>query len=220
MSTEIDISNKKYGKLTAIKKAFYKKGKSYWVFRCDCGNEKIIIKDNVVKGQTKSCGCLQKEIAKITQLKNRAIHKKSRTRLYNVYSAIKARCYNKNVNNYNRYGGRGITVCDEWKNNFMSFYNWAIKNGYKENEKRGLCTIDRIDNNGNYCPENCRFVNNTIQARNTRKNHNITINNETKTLTEWIHIYKICQSTFFNRKKKGFSDIEALTKPVNKTKKN
>lgn len=126
---------------------------------------------------------------------------------------MKSRCYNKNNKKYKDYGGRGIKVCDKWKNNFIIFYNWSIENGYNNTAKRGECTIDRINNNGNYCPENCRWVNNKTQARNTRNNHNITINGKTKTLSEWVEVYPISISQFFCRKRKGMSDIEALTKP-------
>jgi len=113
-------------------------------------------------------------------------HLKSHTNLYNAWLGIKRRCYNPNDKSYSRWGGRGITVCDEWKNDFMSFYNWSIENGYED----GL-TIDRIDNNGNYEPSNCRWASQKEQANNRRSNIDITIGNATKTLKEWCEIFEL-----------------------------
>lgn len=110
-------------------------------------------------------------------------HKKCDTRLYCIFGAVKSRCYNKNNKRYKDYGGRGIAVCDEWKDDFMSFYNWAILNGYND-----TLTIDRIDVNGNYEPSNCRWVTPKQQARNRRSNRNYTINGETHCLKEWCEI--------------------------------
>ena len=113
------------------------------------------------RGHTKSCGCYQKRRMSDT-LKT---HELCKSKLYGVWTSIKSRTLNPKYKYYLDYGGRGITICEEWKNNFKSFYDWAMSNGYEEN--RGL-SIDRIDNDGNYCPENCRWTTQTIQTRNQR----------------------------------------------------
>ena len=126
-----------------------------------CGTEFKTMLHNVKRGTTKSCGCYQKRRTKEVNTK----HGLEATRLYNIWLKLKDRVLNPKNKNYNDYGGRGITICEEWKNDPIAFYNWAISNGYEEN--KGL-SIDRIDNDGNYCPENCRWTTKTIQGRNTR----------------------------------------------------
>ena len=134
----------------------------YGIYKCGfCGNEFKANTNNVVQGKTRSCGCLKEKISK--EGTNRK-HNLTNTRLYNIWKAIKNRVLNPKNKNYNDYGGRGITICEEWLD-VQNFYNWAISNGYEEN--KGL-SIDRIDNDGNYCPENCRWSTKSIQARNTR----------------------------------------------------
>ena len=134
----------------------------FGIYKCGyCGNE---FRTNIYKvknGNTKSCGCYQKRRTSESQKTHGLIG----TRLYDIWSKLKGRVLNPKNKSYNDYGGRGITICDEWKNDFISFYNWAISNGYEEN--KGL-SIDRIDNDGNYCPENCRWTTSIIQSRNQR----------------------------------------------------
>ena len=145
-----------------------KKKDRYGIYKCGfCGTEFKACTSNIKNGSTKSCGCYHKR--RVSE--SRKTHGLGSTRLYSTWSKLKDRVFNlKNVD-YINYGGRGITICDEWKNDFMSFYNWAMLNGYEEN--KGL-SIDRIDNDGNYCPENCRWVDRTIQSRNQRMQKNNT----------------------------------------------
>lgn len=134
-----------------------------------------------------------------------ARHNKCNTRLYSIWTSMKTRCYNSNHEAYARYGGRGIAVCDEWRNDFMSFYNWALSHGYND-----TLTIDRIDNNKGYEPNNCRWTTRKQQSRNLRNNKNITINGETRCLTEWCNILGLNYYTVWERLNYGWSVKKAL----------
>lgn len=134
-----------------------------------------------------------------------------RERLYAVWNMMKQRCGDPNNKSYKNYGGRGVSVCDAWKNSYKEFRDWALANGYDDNAETHKCTIDRIDNNGDYCPENCRFVSAKEQSRNTRRNRIITYNGETKTLAEWGEATGIYYLTIHYRIKNGWSIEDALT---------
>ena len=194
-----DLTGKKFGKLTVLHFAYIKNQKSYWLCQCKCGNQKIINGAVLSFGLVYSCGCAKKEAT--------ATHKKSDTKIYRVFISMKSRCYNPKSKAYKYYGARGIKICDEWLNNFMNFYNWAINNGYKE----GL-SIDRIDVNGNYSPDNCRWTTNKKQSRNTRRNVFITFNNETHCISEWAEIVGISKEVLKWRLKKWGTE-KALTTP-------
>lgn len=155
-----------------------------WLCRCECGNEKVVYGDNLRYGYTQSCGCLQKERASEANTKHHDVD----SRLYNVWSAIKRRCYQEYEPKYDRYGGRGIKMCDQWRDDYGAFMEWALENGYDYNAERGACTIDRIDNDGDYCPENCRWVSMKVQANNRGCNHKITYKGETHTIAEWSEL--------------------------------
>ena len=207
-----DITGQRFGRLIVIKKADnYGNGNYKWLCKCDCGNEKEIEKSSLIAGLTKSCGCLHNE-------GNRKTHGGKHTRLYHIWLNMKARCYNNNTKEYKYYGGRGITVCDEWKNDFKNFRDWSFDNGYMENVKRNECTIDRIDYNGNYEPSNCRWVDQKIQNRNSRHNKLITYNNETHCMSEWAEILNISYSCLKRRFRKNWEIEKALTTPVRVTK--
>lgn len=133
------------------------------------------------------------------------------TRIYRIWKNMKQRCYNPKNPRYNFYGKIGVKVCDEWKNNFISFYKWSIENGYQDN-----LTIDRIDVNGNYEPSNCRWITNKEQQFNKHVNHFITYNGETKTLTEWGMELGIDPNTLGTRLSRGWSIEKTLITPVKK----
>ncbi len=187
-----DLTGKRFGRLTVIGLDDKSSRKTYYVCRCDCGNIKTIRSDALTMGKTTSCGCKKKE--QDTFNLDRRTHNMSHTRLHNIWLGIKKRCYNTHDPRYHRYGGRGITVCDEWKSDFVSFYEWSLNNGYEDN-----LTIDRIDNNKGYYPENCRWVNDEIQCRNRETNINITIGNSTRTLIEWCEIFNLDYKTVHAR---------------------
>lgn len=208
-----NLIGQKFGRLTVVElDKFNKRSGVYWVCECDCGNINTVRSDSLTSGNTKSCGCLASE-QRIINGKSNAKHGMKGSKIYNSWQAIKKRCYNKKYENYNRYGGRGIKVCDEWLNDFVSFYNWSIENGYKED-----LTIDRIDNNGNYEPNNCRWVTTKIQNRNTSQNIIITFNNKTQCLTDWAKDLGMNRAVLNYRIKKGWSIEKAFTEPINKNK--
>lgn len=137
-------------------------------------------------------------------------HGLNETRIYKTWVRMKVRCYNQNHDRYKNYGGRGITVCDEWKNDFKKFYEWAMKNGYSDD-----LTIDRIDVNGNYEPSNCRWITNKEQCNNRRNNHFITYNGKTQTVSEWAEEIGLDYNTLLVRINRLHWDIEkALTTPL------
>lgn len=180
-----DISGQKFGQLTALYKLHnYHKTGSYWLCVCDCGNFTETYLGNLTSGKT---------------------HGKRNTRIYSIWCNMKARCYNKNHEHYKYYGERGIKLCDEWRNNFQTFYDWAIKNGYKDN-----LTIDRINVDGDYEPSNCRWANMKQQARNTRHNRYITIDGKTRCLSEWCEILSVSRHTVYSRLRIGQPIEKAL----------
>ena len=204
-----DLTGMRFGKLTAVRKCGINKYRNiYWECKCECGNT-VIVRGNELKSEnTKSCGCLIYERKNIK-------HGMRNTRLYCIWSGMKSRCYTKTNPAYNRYGGRGISMCEEWNRNFMAFYNWAMDNGYTE----GL-SIDRIDVNGNYEPYNCRWVTAKEQSDNKRCNILITIGNETLNLQQWCDKIGIKRSTVNTRVRMcGWSYERALTTPVREHKK-
>lgn len=272
MSKSVDITGKKFGKLTAIKldhvvckytpKGGIKCSRHFWFCKCECGNTKIVEKGNLIKGTVKSCGCLSvpdfkdivgKKYGTWTVLKFdhsmpkirangirsgfyhyylckcdcgniklirrdhlprikgkfcRCLNNVTSETLHTVWTSMKQRCLNPRNPAYFRYGARGITVYEEWKN-YFTFRNWAMANGYKDD-----LTIDRIDNNGNYEPYNCRWVDMKKQARNTRRNHLITYKGATHCISEWAEIIGMKADTLWARLKRGWSVEKSLLTPL------
>ena len=180
MSELKDLTGIKFGRLTVIERiGTNDRGEATWLCKCDCGKSKITYGSNLRKGRTKSCGCLNSDIARNRFLK----HGQRFTRLYDIWRNMRYRC--NDVHNKD-YGGRGISVCEEWDKSFLSFQEWAYKNGYSKN-----LTIDRIDNNGNYEPSNCRWATPKEQGNNKRNNLKIYFNGEIYTPSEYAQKYGV-----------------------------
>lgn len=192
-----DLTGQKFGRLTAVKFVGQSAEKrALWECLCDCGNTIIVPGKSLRTGNTKSCGCLNIETAtnRIVSLNHK--HGGSHSRLFKRWTGMLARCNNPHAVNYKDYGGRGIKVCEEWRS-FEAFRDWAMSAGFDEK-----LSIDRIDPNGDYCPENCRWVNASAQANNRRSTRKITFNGETKSLSEWARKYKKDPSNLHGRTEK------------------
>ena len=191
---KLDLTGQRFGRLVVIKEAGRSSdGRVRWLCKCDCGNYTSTPSTKTLRnGTCRSCGCIERERP------NKQTHGKSNTKLFAVWNAMKQRCYNPNNRSYKNYGGRGITVCQEWKEDFQTFYDWAIANGYK----KGL-EIDRIDVNGNYEPDNCRWTNSKKNNNNRRNNVKIKIGREEHTVAEWSEITGIPRSTILERFRSG-----------------
>lgn len=209
-----DLSGKKFGRLTALD--YFRKGnRIYWNCICECGNISKVQSSKLLSGAIISCGCYKEEHSKDIGEVNKT-HSKSNTRLYKIYQQMIARCYKEYSSKYSTYGARGINVCDEWlgENGFVNFYNWAMDNGYRDN-----LTIDRKDNNGNYCPQNCRWATAKEQANNTRSTVFLTYRGETKSASEWAEITGIRQGTLTRRKRDGWTDEQCIETKVGEKRK-
>ena len=193
------MDNKVFGRLTVIGEKSEKKH-IYWLCKCSCGNVKWIRKTRILSGQTKSCGCLRKEIKRT--------HGQCKTKLYRVWTSMRQRCNNPNNKRYKDYGGRGIKICDEW-NNFSNFFKWANEHGYHE----GL-SIDRIDNDKGYSPQNCRWATMLTQNNNTRHCRRITYHGETHTVAEWERKLNMKCGILEQRLLRGMTLSDALSTPV------
>lgn len=209
MGKYVDISGERFGKLVAVRKCNNKKGKRiYWECLCDCGNVIVISSNNLRSGHTKSCGCFALEMKK----KNATKHNMCKSRIYKEWNRMIDRCRNTKSVEAHRYVLRGITVCDEWKNSFETFMLWSLENGYDDN-----LSIDRIDNDKGYSPDNCRWVDRKTQCRNKSNNIVLEYNGEKKTLVEWAELLGIKYGTLHSRiYRDKLSAKEAFEKPLYK----
>lgn len=169
MAIKQDLKGQKFGRLTALYTVPNNNYRTRWHCVCDCGNTKDVLQQNLVNGHVRSCGCLHVErnkekLAVLNESMQRESHHETKTRLYHIWINMKSRCFDEKSTTFHHYGGRGITVCREWASSFLSFREWATANGYSDE-----LSIDRINVDGNYCPENCRWVSGSIQQFNKRK---------------------------------------------------
>lgn len=206
-----NIIGKRFGKLQVLREIGGEKGDTLFECLCDCGNM-TIEKWAALIGGKKSCGCLHRE----QLIKRNTTHGGTKDRLYHVWQDMKKRCYDVNAKGYENYGGRGITVCDEWRDSYNTFKEFMIENGYDENAKRGKCTIERIDVNGNYCPNNCRIITIQEQAYNKTNSHTEEYKGKVKTIAEWAAEYNVDYNLIFKRLKRGWSMEDALKRPKKK----
>ena len=188
-----DLSGMNFGKLTAVEQCGRSSdGRLLWMCVCACGNKTLVSSSHLLNGNTKSCGCL------VTK------HGKSKTRLYKIWDSMKYRCSDCVEPNY---GGKGITICSEWQDDFQAFYDWAMAHGYEDH-----LSIDRIDNSKGYSPDNCRWATVTEQNNNTQRNHYLTYNGKTQTISQWAEETGINREVLYSRiNKRKWSVERALT---------
>lgn len=189
MSRLIDLTGQRFGRLIVLGRTELEKtGQARWLCKCDCGNETVVQSYDLRSGNTQSCGCQRQENFTHTT------HGHSKKRVYAIWKGMKSRCYNKNRKAYKDYGGKGIAVCEEWRDDFEAFYVWAMSNGYSDD-----LSIDRIDSDGNYEPANCRWADGLTQANNKTNNDVIEFNGSAHTMAEWSKITGIKYATLYRR---------------------
>lgn len=203
----IDLTGQRFGRLTVVERAenyVAPNGRqaARWVCLCDCGNKTTVVGGDLRTGRTKSCGCFEQESR---YLSRNIIHGGFGTKLYNVWRGMKKRCYNPKNKFFKDYGGRGITVCDEWRDDFAKFRDWAMANGYRED-----LSIDRIDNDKGYSPDNCKWATREEQGNNKRSNRAFLVNGKKKTMAELCREYQKNRGKVEGRLKNGWTIEEAL----------
>jgi hypothetical protein len=198
----LSLDGQKFGRLTVVKRVENNKfGKSMWLCQCDCGGAKTVLGAKLMNGETKSCGCWRSEVVKIVN----KTHGQSYTALNNRYRAMIGRCHNPSHSSYAAYGGRGIKVCDRWRNSYQAFLD-------DMGEPPPGFTLDRIDNSKGYSPDNCRWASPKMQAANSSKVRVVSYNGKTANITDWAKHLGISTATLIERLKKWPID-EALTMP-------
>lgn len=201
----VDLTGKRFGRLTVKGRSENRHNATYWHCVCDCGKEVVVRGSSLKCGDSKSCGCLVREISKERNTK----HGGYGTRLYRIWDGMKARCRNPKAISYSNYGGKGIDVCPEW-NDFVVFREWAIEHGYKDN-----LTIDRIDSKKNYMPDNCRWVDMVTQENNKSSNKYVTYNGKTMSLSMWAKELHLSYNMLLKRIKRGWPFERAInTEPL------
>lgn len=203
-----DLTGKTFGRLSVSDENYLNGKKRMWLCKCECGNEKYIKAESLKNGRTNSCGCLYDE----TRGSSNKKHGLWASSLYWVFSMMKRRCFAKTDRSYKHYGGRGITICQEWLDDFKSFYDWSMANGYKI----GL-DIDRIENNGNYSPDNCRWTTRKVNQNNRRVSLRVEYNGKLCTMDELELMHGIPAQRISHRIKINKWPIErAISEPVQK----
>lgn len=203
MGTICNISGNRYGMLTAVEfVGLDRHRKARWKCRCDCGSETVVEMSSLKSGNTQSCGCLHRKRC----AERLSTHGRSKSPEYLSWIAMKARCGNPHHKDWKHYGGRGITVCIRWAESFEQFL------ADMGTQPAGKNTIERIDTNGNYCKENCRWASQKEQTRNKRNNRVLTHQGVTKTLAEWAEEIGVCQKRLSRRLRLGWSAQEVLDK--------
>ena len=203
-----DLTGERFGRWTVIEYAGRgKHGEVQYKCRCDCGTERVLRRTSLTSGNSKSCGCLSRDVAK----ERGTTHGDSKSRLYRIWAGIIQRCCNDRERyEWEKYGGRGITVCEEW-HKYEAFRDWALSSGYSDD-----LTIDRINVNGDYCPDNCRWATVYEQNNNKRTSKYISFNGETGTIREFADRYGLAYSCLYTRLKLGWSIEDALLIPSRK----
>ena len=207
MKEKMDLTGKQFGDWTVLYELPQEGYVRKWMCRCVCGVEKPVFQTNLTRKLSAGCGCR----ARAKTADTLRTHGKRYTRLYTVWCLMRYRCYNPQKAEYKNYGGRGIAVCDEWlgKDGFQNFWDWAYANGYDEDAEYGKCTLDRIDVNGNYCPENCRWVDMRIQAYNKRDTVRIDMGGEQLNLDEFCSEFNVPRRLAYERIRMGWTPTEA-----------
>lgn len=205
-----EMTRMKFGRLKPLRCIGLVDGRIVWECQCDCGGTVNVSQKSLSSGNTKSCGCMQKDFVSSI----RKTHGKSKSRLYILYKGIKERCQNPKNSSYKWYGAKGIGICKEWNEDFLKFEEWMLNNGYDETLPRGVQTIDRIDFNGDYSPENCRIITIAEQQRNKEDNVFYEFNGEKHLLCEWSEILGIEYSILKSRVGDyGWTIAEAVSNP-------
>jgi hypothetical protein len=202
-----DLAGKRFGRIVVTGRAPNRNGRVAYHCHCDCGSDFITLGQHLAGGRTKSCGCLNRELAAKRMKVQATTHGESKTPLYVMWKGMRKRCANPHYPRYDIYGGKGISVCDEW-NDFPTFKRWAMSHGYE----KGL-SLDRINGNLGYCPSNCRWADAVTQNNNSSQNHLVTYQGETKTLAQWCREINI---PYYRTKKRiytGWSTEDAFCLP-------
>lgn len=206
-----DLSGTRFGKLTVLNRVMDNERHTKWSCQCDCGKKTTVIADNLKKGVSRSCGCIRNELVRQRSLKHGATINRIHSREYRAWCGAKERCYNENSERYPIYGGRGIKICSEWKNNFSTFF-----------KDMGYCpeklTLERIDVNGDYEPKNCKWASATAQQHNMRKNVWLTYNGITMIQADWAR-YLGVDIRLFGSWRKNIGSMENIIKKYNSYKK-
>ena len=211
-----DLTGQRFGKLTVIKMVGQDKHRNViWRCRCDCGNMHEVVSRALVSGNCKSCGCLGH--GKFRN-KRDEFHGGSKERLYRIWGCMLNRCYDPNRKEYPHYGGRGISVCDEWRNSYAAFRSWALANGYDSRKSGYQCSLDRIDVDGNYEPSNCRWISMKEQAWNKQNTTWLNYRGKLITYGEAEKIGGIVSATIRGRIERGWTVERAIEQPVRKFK--